>query len=89
MKIPDSLLHQLMIGEKLGPYTILEIVGNGSLGTVYRDEAPTVRLVALKLVRFQVLITLERREQFLGSALASGEIRHQGTCPNEILNVIR
>jgi serine/threonine protein kinase len=78
-----------MIGEKLGPYTILEIVGNGSLGIVYRAEAPTGRLVALKLVRSQVLSTLERREQFLGTALASGEIRHQGICPNGILNVIR
>ena len=27
-----------MIGEKLGPYTILEIVGAGSIGTVYKAE---------------------------------------------------
>jgi serine/threonine protein kinase len=70
-----------MIGEKLGSYTLLEIVGNGSLGTVYRAEDPKGRLVALKLVRSQVLSTLERREQFLRFALAASEIRDPRVCP--------
>ncbi len=70
-----------MIGEKLGPYTILETIGSGSMGMVYRAEAPNGRQVALKLVRAQVLYTRERREQFLLNALAASEIRHRGICP--------
>jgi serine/threonine-protein kinase len=70
-----------MIGEKLGNYTILEIVGNGSTGTVYKAEDPEGRLVALKLVRSQVLHDMEKRERFLQCALVASEIRHSGICP--------
>jgi serine/threonine protein kinase len=78
-----------MIGEKLSPYTILEIIGNGSMGTVYRVEGPTGRLVALELVRSQALNRLERSEHFLLSAPAANRIRHPGKFPNEKLNGFR
>ncbi len=70
-----------MIGEKLGNYTILEIVGNGSMGTVYKAEDSEGRFVALKLVRSQVLHSMEKRERFLQSLLIASEIRHKGICP--------
>jgi serine/threonine protein kinase len=70
-----------MIGEKLGRYTILEIVGNGSTGTVYKAEDPEGHLVALKLVRSQVLYDMEKRERFLQCALVASEIHHDGICP--------
>jgi serine/threonine protein kinase len=70
-----------MIGEKLGRYTILEVVGNGNMGTVYKAEDPEGRLVALKLVRAQVLYSMEKRERFLQCLLVASEIQHKGICP--------
>jgi len=70
-----------MIGAKLGNYTVLGIVGNGSLGTVYRAEGPHGHPVALKLVRSDVLCCMELRERFLQTALVASEIRHEGICP--------
>ncbi len=70
-----------MIGEKLGKYTILESIGAGSMGTVYKAEDPDGRIVALKLVRSQVLYDMERRERFLQGILAASLIRHPGICP--------
>jgi eukaryotic-like serine/threonine-protein kinase len=70
-----------MIGEKLGKYTILGAVGNGSMGTVYKGEDPEGHLVAIKLVRSQILYSIEKRERFLQCALIASEIRHKGICP--------
>ncbi len=70
-----------MIGEKLGKYTILQIVGTGSMGTVYKAEDPDGQLVALKLVRSQVLYSMEKRERFLQCLLVASEIRHKAVCP--------
>jgi serine/threonine protein kinase len=70
-----------MIGQKLGAYTILEIVGSGSIGSVYKAEDPEGRLVALKLVRANVLDTRDERERFLRNVLVSSEIRRSSVCP--------
>jgi serine/threonine protein kinase len=70
-----------MIGEKLGKYTVLEVVGKGSMGTVYKAEDPDGQLVAIKLVRSQILYSMELRERFLQGALIASEIRHAGICP--------
>ncbi|HTY62592.1 MAG TPA: serine/threonine-protein kinase [Acidobacteriota bacterium] len=70
-----------MIGQKLGPYTILEIVGSGGIGAVYKAEDPEGRLVAVKLVRAKVLNTRDERERFLRSALIASEIRRSSVCP--------
>jgi serine/threonine protein kinase len=70
-----------MIGEKLGKYTILEIVGHGSMGTVYKAEDSDGQIVAVKLVRSQVLYSMEKRERFLQCLLVASGIRHKGICP--------
>jgi eukaryotic-like serine/threonine-protein kinase len=70
-----------MIGEKLGKYTILNVIGNGSMGTVYKAEDPEGHLVAIKLVRSQILCSMEKRERFLQCALIASETRHKGICP--------
>jgi eukaryotic-like serine/threonine-protein kinase len=70
-----------MIDEKVGKYTIVEIVGIGNIGTVYKAEDPEGRLVAIKHVRSHILCSMEKRELFLQCALAASEIRHKGICP--------
>jgi non-specific serine/threonine protein kinase len=70
-----------MIGEKIGKYVILEALGTGNMGTVYKAEDPEGRIVALKLVRSQVLYDVERRERFLQGILAASLVHHDGICP--------
>jgi serine/threonine protein kinase len=71
-----------MIGERLGKYTILEPVGTGSMGVVYKaEDTEQHRLVAVKLVRANVLYSAERRERFLQCLLAASEVRHPAVCP--------
>jgi eukaryotic-like serine/threonine-protein kinase len=70
-----------MIGEKLGKYTIQEVIGTGSMGTVYKAEDPEGQTVAIKLIRSQILYNMERRERFLQCALIASETRHKAICP--------
>ena len=51
-----------LIGQRVGPYQILELLGEGGMGTVYLAEQrePVNRLVALKLMRGALTSTLSR-----------------------------
>lgn len=71
----------MMIGEKLGNYTIIAVVGNGTMGTVYKAEDSEGRPVALKHVRSQILYNMEKRERFLQCLLIASGLRHKGICP--------
>ncbi len=71
-----------MIGEKLDRYNLLEEIGTGSMGTVYRaEDLSTGGIVAVKLVRAKVLYDSARRERFLQGLLAASQIRSPGICP--------
>jgi serine/threonine-protein kinase len=71
-----------MIGEKLGRYHLIEEIGPGSMGTVYRAEDPSAgRIVAVKLIRSNVLYDAARRERFLLALLVASQIHHPGICP--------
>jgi tetratricopeptide (TPR) repeat protein len=47
-------VSEVAIGREIGPYRLVEVLGEGGMGVVYRAEqsAPIRREVALKLVRF-------------------------------------
>jgi serine/threonine protein kinase len=71
-----------MIGEEIGGYTILENLGTGTMGTVYKaEDLATHRVVAVKVVRSQVLYDREKRERFLQGLLAAAELKHDKICP--------
>jgi len=71
-----------MIGEKLDRYNLLDEIGTGSMGTVYRaEDQSTGRIVAVKLVTSKVLYDSSRRERFLQGLLLASQIRHPGICP--------
>jgi eukaryotic-like serine/threonine-protein kinase len=71
-----------MIGEEIGGYTILENLGTGTMGTVYKaEDLATHRVVAVKVVRSQVLYDREKRERFLQGLLSAAELKHDKICP--------
>jgi serine/threonine protein kinase len=71
-----------MIGQKLGKYTIIDSIGSGSMGAVYRaEDCVGGRPVAIKIVGANILYDAEKRERFLQGLLVASEIRHPGLCP--------
>ena len=63
--------------ENLGQYKILEPVGPGAFGDVYRARDTRVgRTVAITVVSGQIVSTPERRERFLADAHAAAAVSH-------------
>src|ERR1700723_3832991 len=68
--------------KKIGRYEILEELGHGAMGTVYRAKDPAMdRVVALKTIISLVLVSekgSEFRERFFREARAAGGLSHPG-----------
>jgi serine/threonine protein kinase len=61
-------LHPLSEGDKLGPYEILALVGNGGMGEVYRARDPRLkRDVAIKVSAGQFSERFEREAQAIAA----------------------
>jgi tRNA A-37 threonylcarbamoyl transferase component Bud32/HEAT repeat protein len=70
------------VENRLGRFELLEILGEGAFGTVYRAYDPQLdREVAIKLPRADVLQTAEDRQRFLREARAAAGINHPNICP--------
>jgi len=71
--------------KKIGRYEILEELGRGAMGTVYRAKDPAMdRVVALKTIISMVLATDhggDFRERFYREARAAGSLTHPGIVP--------
>jgi serine/threonine-protein kinase len=66
-----------MIGTTLGRYRILESLGRGGMGMVYRAEDPRLeREVAIKLVREDLMSSEEARKRFRLEARALSKLVH-------------
>jgi eukaryotic-like serine/threonine-protein kinase len=70
-----------MIGTTILQYTILEKVGEGGMGVVYKAHDNKLdRLVALKFLPEKISITEEDKARFLQEARAASAVMHPNVC---------
>src|SRR5690606_33293773 len=70
------------IPETLGRFQLIEVLGEGAFGTVYRARDPQLdRDVAIKVPRAGTLQSAEDRQRFLREARAAGHLNHPNICP--------
>ena len=70
-----------MIGAEIGRYKIVERLGAGGMGEVYRAEDTTLgRHVALKFLAAHLLNDDEAKQRFLREARAAAAVRHPNIC---------
>src|SRR6266853_324619 len=68
-----------MIGTVLSHYRIVEKIGEGGMGEVYRAEDQRLpRSVAIKILPDRALGSPERRERFIREARAASTLNHPG-----------
>ena len=71
--------------QKIGRYEIIEELGRGAMGAVYRAKDPAMnRIVALKMIISAALASQdgsEFRERFFREARAAGALTHPGIVP--------
>jgi WD40 repeat protein len=64
---------------RLGRFELLEAVGSGSFGTVYKArDTQLQRIVAIKVPRGGILVTPDEIDRFLREARSTAQLRHPG-----------
>ena len=70
-----------MIGRTISHYRILEKIGEGGVGVVYKAEDTKLRrTVALKFLRPQTFATREHRDRFIRNAQTAAALDHPSIC---------
>jgi serine/threonine protein kinase len=67
---------------RLGDYRVLQLLGQGAMGMVFRAEDPGLaRILALKVMLPSVASAAENRERFLREAQATALVNHPNVIP--------
>ena len=67
----------MQIGQRVGKYEIVQVLGQGGMGVVYKAVDPGIgRTVALKVLLPSQTQSPELRERFLREAQAAGRLQH-------------
>ncbi len=66
-----------MTQRKIGPYSLLEKIGAGGMGEVYRASAPGRPEVAIKLLKPELATQPEVRRRFTREARAAAKLEHR------------
>lgn len=84
-KFPANLAAEMFAGERaarqvgdvIGPYQILSLLGKGGMGEVYRARDSRLdRIVALKILPAEVAADQERMRRFVREAKAASALNH-------------
>jgi tRNA A-37 threonylcarbamoyl transferase component Bud32 len=63
--------------ERIGRFEVLDKIGEGAMGTVYRANDPTIgRVVAIKTVRLDARLSQEARDRIVREARSAGILSH-------------
>jgi predicted Ser/Thr protein kinase len=70
------------VGDRLGGYELLELVGEGRMGQVYQALQPRLeRLVAVKIIRPELVADEAARERFRREMRLAASLDHPGIIP--------
>jgi eukaryotic-like serine/threonine-protein kinase len=78
----DSGSWSIQLPFKLGDFELLEVVGRGGMGVVYRARQISLdREVAVKMILKDLLASHQERQRFFAEARATAKLEHPGIVP--------